>query len=206
MLTKQHEIVLQAFSDFPHPRADLEQYPTPPDVAVRFLNLASHDIVGRRVVDLGCGTGILTVGAALLGASISVGVEADAEALEVARRNLRLASEVFGDLNVAFVRARIPEFHFRAHTVVMNPPFGMRRKGSDRAFLTTAMEGANVVWTLLGRDSDPFVSRLAEEMGFRAERVAHLPFTLRRSMRFHRKDRMRIVVSAYRLVRVQAPV
>ncbi len=204
MLTKQHEIVLQAFSDFPNPKTALEQYSTPPDVAVRFLNMASSDIVGKRVVDLGCGTGILTVGAALLGAEVSIGVDLDPEALKAARRNLRLSTEVFGDLNVYFVRARVPEFHFRADTVVMNPPFGMRRKGSDRTFLLAAMEGANVVWTLLGRDSDPFVGRLASEMGFRAERMTDLPFTLKRSMRFHRRERMRMVVSVYRLVRYRS--
>ena len=205
MLTKQHEILFQAFGGFPHPDADLEQYPTPPDVAVRFLNLASRDIVGKRVVDLGCGTGILTVGTALLGAEVSIGVDMDVGALRIARRNLRLASDVFGDLNVAFVRARVPEFHFRADTVVMNPPFGMRRKGSDRVFLMAAMEGADVVWTLLGRDSDPFVVRLATDMGFRAERVTDLPFTLKRSMRFHRRERMKMVVSVYRMERYRFP-
>ena len=201
MLTKQHEIVLQAFAPFPSADPNLEQYPTPPGVAVRFLNMAAGDVRGRRVVDLGCGTGILTVGAALLGASISIGVDVDAEALKVARRNLRLASEVFGSLNVAFVRGRIPDFHFRADTVVMNPPFGMRRKGSDALFLTTAMAGAGVVWTLLGRRSDPFVARLAEGMGFRWERVADIPFPLTRSMPFHRRDRVKIEVSVYRLER-----
>lgn len=202
MLTKQHEIVLQTFRGFTRPDPSLEQYPTPPEVAVRFLNMAAGDIVGRVVVDLGCGTGILSVGAALSGASFVVGVDVDGDALRVAKGNLKLAEDVFGPLDVAFVRARVPEFHFRAPVVVMNPPFGMRRRGSDYHFLTTAMEGAEVVWTLLGRNSDPFVDRVAREMGFRWERVANLPFTLPKSMRFHRRDRLKIEVSVYRLERL----
>lgn len=201
MLTRQHEIVLQALRGFPDPDPHLEQYPTPPDVAVRFLNMAYRDIEGKVVVDLGCGTGILTVGAALIGARFTVGADVDMEALRVAKSNVSFVEDVFGPLNVSLVRARVPYFHFRADTVVMNPPFGMQRKGSDAEFLITAMGGADVVWTLLGRRSDPFVSRLASEMGFAWERVADLPFTLKRSMRFHRRDRRKIEVSVYRLER-----
>ncbi len=202
MLTRQHEIVLQALRDFPNPDPHLEQYPTPPDVVVRFLNMAYRDVEGRVVVDLGCGTGVLTIGTALIGARFTVGVDLDMDALRVAKSNVSFVEGVFGPLNVSFVRARVPHFHFRADTVVMNPPFGMQRKGSDAEFLITAMGGAGVVWTLLGRRSDPFVSRLAREVGFTWERVADLSFTLKRSMRFHRRERRRIEVSVYRLERM----
>ncbi|NPA79803.1 MAG: methyltransferase [Thermotogae bacterium] len=203
MLTKQHEILLQSLGDFPDPKPHLEQYPTPPSVAVDMLNRARGDIAGKVVFDLGCGTGMLSVGAALAGADMVVGVDVDSDALKTAKRNVAFAEEVFGPLRIYLVRARIPQFHFRADTVVMNPPFGMRRKGSDREFLLAAMEGANVVWTLLGHDSDPFVRRLAEDMGFAWERVRDYPLTLRRTMRFHRRDRRTVRVSLYRLERVR---
>jgi ribosomal protein L11 methyltransferase len=49
--------------------------------------LAAHPIVGRRVLDYGCGSGILAVAAALLGARQVVGTDIDPQALEAARAN-----------------------------------------------------------------------------------------------------------------------
>ncbi|MBI1757460.1 MAG: 50S ribosomal protein L11 methyltransferase [Fimbriimonas ginsengisoli] len=42
---------------------------------------------GSRVFDLGCGSGILTIAARLLGAGETVGVDVDEQAVQVARRN-----------------------------------------------------------------------------------------------------------------------
>lgn len=49
--------------------------------------LERHLREGDRVLDLGSGSGILAVAAAKLGASIAIGIENDAEATPVARRN-----------------------------------------------------------------------------------------------------------------------
>lgn len=48
----------------------------------------SGDIVDRSVLDLGCGTGMLTAAAALMGAGAVTGVDADGDALRIARENL----------------------------------------------------------------------------------------------------------------------
>ncbi len=187
--------------DFPAPKPHLEQYSTPPNVAVRMLNLAHGDIEGRVVFDLGCGTGILSVGAGLLGARLVVGVDVDVETLRVARANLKFSEGVFGNLPVHFVNADVSQLYFRADTVVMNPPFGMRKRGADRVFLEAALRGAGVVWTLLGAESDPFVDRLATEKGFAWERVMDFVFSLRKTMYFHKRERRSVRVSLYRLIR-----
>ncbi|MBW3620851.1 MAG: 50S ribosomal protein L11 methyltransferase, partial [Actinobacteria bacterium] len=49
--------------------------------------LAELDVRGARVLDVGTGTGILAIGAALLGAGEVVAVDVDPEAVEVAREN-----------------------------------------------------------------------------------------------------------------------
>jgi ribosomal protein L11 methyltransferase len=48
------------------------------------------DLRGSSVLDVGCGTGILAIGAALLGIEHVVGLDNDPEAIEVARENLEL--------------------------------------------------------------------------------------------------------------------
>lgn len=56
---------------------------------------AEPPVAGARVLDVGTGTGILALGAVLLGASEVLGVDTDEHAVEVARRNVadNLAAE-----------------------------------------------------------------------------------------------------------------
>ncbi len=51
---------------------------------------AMGKLEGKRVLDLGCGTGILAIAAALLGAQPVVAVDIDPRAVEVTRENARL--------------------------------------------------------------------------------------------------------------------
>ena len=48
---------------------------------------ANSDIIGKSVLDLGCGTGRLALGAAFLGADSVVGVDVDRLAIKTAREN-----------------------------------------------------------------------------------------------------------------------
>ena len=69
MKLKSLEIVLQKVAGFTAPNAALEQYMTPPALASRMLFDAymKGDIEGMKILDLGCGTGMLSIGAVLLG-------------------------------------------------------------------------------------------------------------------------------------------
>lgn len=63
-----------------------------------------EDAAGKSVLDIGCGSGILAIGAALLGSSDVLGVEIDGDAVRVASENILLnnvsdrVSAVRGDL------------------------------------------------------------------------------------------------------------
>lgn len=51
--------------------------------------LDSHPMVGKQVIDYGCGSGILGLAALLLGADHVIGVDTDPQALEASRENAR---------------------------------------------------------------------------------------------------------------------
>jgi len=184
---------------FEEPSAALEQYPTPPDLAAHLI--ARADLEGdldRRVVDLGAGTGVLAIGAALRGARV-VGVERDPAALAVARRNATAAGAavdwVLGDAG------RVPLRPDGGATVLMNPPFGAQRgnEGADRRFLSTAAAVAAVSYSVHNADSRQFVEAFADDHGGTVTHAFRATVPLRRQFDFHEADRREIDVEVFRI-------
>lgn len=88
------EAALQQVSGFQRPNVTLEQYVTPPHIAACILHTAQTsfgDVEDAIVADLGCGTGALSIAAALVGARAVYSYDVDPEALETASENLSTA-------------------------------------------------------------------------------------------------------------------
>ena len=98
---------------------------------------SNNDIIDRSVLDLGCGTGRLALGACFLGANEVVGVDVDSLAIRTAHENSRNADLV--DC-VQWVNADISSVVGCFDTVLMNPPFGVQTPKADRAFLVKALD------------------------------------------------------------------
>ena len=100
MRKKELEIILESLSTFENPKIELEQYVTPSPLAAEIAINASLFGDLDTVADLGCGTGILGIAAALLGAKV-IGFDIDLEALKIARRNAQNLG-----LDINFVRRK----------------------------------------------------------------------------------------------------
>ncbi len=203
MNLRQLEMRLERLEGFERPTARLEQYQTPAPVAARLLHHAAMQgaIEGRRVCDLGCGTGILACGAALLGASTVTGLDIDPAAIEVARRNAGMLGA-----SVEFLAAdvRSPDVDWAGlacDTVVMNPPFGAQKAHADRPFIDRALELAGVVYGIFNEGSTPFVASYTEGRAT-IEEVIRCAFPMRRTFAHHRKERVDITVEVIRLRRI----
>ncbi|MBN1134565.1 MAG: methyltransferase, partial [Methanosarcinaceae archaeon] len=155
MKQRKLEILLEQVEGFVSPDVSLEQYATPAVLAAEVLHYAymKGDIIDT-VYDLGCGTGILAIGAKLLGADRVVGFDSDVDALRIAEGN----AEKLG-VDVEFVSSDIRDVSGHAHTVVMNPPFGAQLKGSDRPFLLTALKVSDVIFSIHNCGSHDFIQK-----------------------------------------------
>lgn len=160
------ERILETLTGFEEPRPPLEQYRTPATLASRLLHLAAiNDDLTRPVVDLGTGTGILAIGAALADAPTCLGLDCDPAALHTAHTNETTVEPpthvewVLGDATIPPLCPPDPV------TVVANPPFGAHddHPHADRAFLTTIAEIAAVSYTIHNADSLAFIEAFATD-------------------------------------------
>eukprot|EP01065_Artemidia_motanka_P006177 TRINITY_DN13030_c0_g1_i1.p1 TRINITY_DN13030_c0_g1~~TRINITY_DN13030_c0_g1_i1.p1 ORF type:complete len:244 (+),score=74.05 TRINITY_DN13030_c0_g1_i1:88-819(+) len=216
------EEALQDVDDFRNPQITLEQYATPPELAKHVIMTAARsygDIEGAHVLDLGCGTGRLGIGAALLGAAHVVGVDVCPAALQTAREN---AAEL--EVPMEFVRCdvsqRCPDQPEAAaapgpdrlvpgpppfeglrpgvcfDSVVMNPPFGANRdsqeRGIDMCFLLAALRlcrADGAVYSLHKSSTRDFIARVGEKWGVKAEPLGEYSWPLASTYKHHRKGK-----------------
>jgi putative methylase len=198
MLLNELERMLQTIPPHPAPRVELEQYATPAELAAPLLFEARTlgDIEGKTVVDLGCGTGVFAIGAALLGAQSSLGVDVDASSLTVAHA----AAERLGTA-VEWREADVAAWQGGADTVLMNPPFGAQQRGTDRGFLDAAFRTAPVVYTLHNAATLAFVEAYAGRAGFVRTHAWRLRFPLRHQYRHQTHAVQEIDVVAIRITK-----
>jgi putative methylase len=204
MKLKRLEMTLQRIAGFSRPRAALEQYQTPAPLAARLLYhaLMKGDIEGKSVCDLGSGSGVLAIGAALLGAGSVKGVDCDPEAVDAARANaVRLDTGV--EFIVADVQdAALPGILDSCDTVIMNPPFGAQKAHADRPFIDLALSIAPVTYSIFNAGSTQFIETYTKGRAEIDERVGGV-FPIKRTFAFHTQDVQEIGVEILRLIRRQ---
>ena len=162
MKRKELEMRLQRVAPFDEPSAALEQYPTPSTIAsdILFSAYANSDVCDKTVNDLGCGTGIFSIGAKLLGANVVRGYDISKSALDVARKNIELLN-----VDVELIECDITEVNDRADTTFMNPPFGCQNRRADRPFLDKAMELSDSIYSIHMADTLDFLNEYIESKG-----------------------------------------
>ena len=197
------ETQLAVVAGFDDPRADLEQYPTPPGLAAHVVHTAdlNGDIEDRVVVDLGTGTGMLALGAALRGPDGVVGVDVDRSALTTAARNRRRVGTrtpvgwACADATDAPLCPPDPT------TVVMNPPFGAQdgNEHADRAFLATAARISEVSYSVHNAGSEGFVEAFAADNGGTVTHAFRATLDIDRQFEFHDADTAAVDAEVYRI-------
>ena len=193
---------LGVVAGFEDPKAPLEQYHTPPELAAHIVHVADlqGDIEGRTVVDLGCGTGMLALGAALRGPERVVGVDVDPAPLSTAGENERRVGAT-ADLSWVRADATRPPLSADGVTVLMNPPFGAQagNEGADRAFLETAAEVASVSYSVHNAGSQSFVEAFAADNAGEVTHAFAADLELPRQFDHHTDDVRTVDAEAFRV-------
>ncbi|MEN6329435.1 MAG: METTL5 family protein [Methanobacteriaceae archaeon] len=201
MITKKRhlEMALQDVPPHPDPDPDREQYLTPASIAADLVwNATSQgDVEGLKVVDLGCGTGILSLAAALMGAHEVVGVDVDEKAIKMAIRQAQRLQ-----VSARFLTQDVNEFKEKGDTVIMNPPFGAQkasRQEADRRFLEKALKVAPVVYSFHLKKTEEFLEKLVKALDSTITSRFYYSFPLPRIYHFHQEEKREVEVVVLRV-------
>lgn len=201
MKRKQLAIKLSKLKGFEKPRPKLEQYRTPGEVAATILWMIRNDLKDATILDLGSGTGVLSIGASLLGARKVYSVEVDERAAEIQGENV----EELGLENVEIMVKDVEELDPpNADLVLMNPPFGVQKKHADKPFLKKAFQTKAPTYTIQKVESKEFLESFSEKNGYQSELVTTFKYRLPRTQPYHEKRIHEFKAGLFKLVPAQS--
>lgn len=220
MKVKELEQYLSLAKPFASPKLSLEQYATDAHLAARLAYTGAtvfDDFADRRVLDLGCGCGMLSLAACLVDSASVTSVDIDLEALEQFRENAVRVLDLEGPEEVEdhfeILQGDVLTMHQwysgrHFDTVILNPPFGTKSNaGIDMAFLGVALTmlppGGGAVYSMHKSSTREFILRKAKEE-WRVKDVqvlAQMKFAIPHQFKFHKKERIFVEVDLIRLQR-----
>lgn len=86
---------------------------------------------------------------------------------------------------------------------IMNPPFGVHKKGADRAFLKLAMKISDVIYSihLSSKKNREFLRRFIKKNGWKIETMHSQKLVIKGQYKFHKKPQKEIITDVYKIVR-----
>jgi len=203
MVRAQKKLAITLSNLVPHPceNAELEQYSIDGELAARWLMdiVAFGDLrEGCTVADLGCGNGILSVGALLLGAGKAIAVDADSSVVDVAKSNLK--GEGFWQQG-EWIHATIGDDEINlsgVDLVITNPPWGRQKEKADRPFLQEILD-CRVTAHILHSASATHIEPLFTSAGWDVEKYGEADFVLPANYSHHTSTQDKTRVAFWRL-------
>ena len=203
--------LLQQTEGFSNPNIKLEQYCIDAKSAVDivfFAGVEFNDVKNRLILDLGAGTGRLSIACAYLQAHYVLSVDIDLNALKILKNNIHkyglesIISPICSDINqFELFRNVNPEGLFI--TTIMNPPFGVQKKTADRFFLAKAFNISHVVYSihLANPKVHQFISTFIKKYNWEVDYVFPYQLKLNKTYEFHKQKTKSINVNIYRFKR-----
>ena len=192
---------LESLETFSSPKDYLEQYQTPASVAGEMIHYISNNysLKNYSIADLGCGTGILGIAAALCGCKNVFLFDIDEEALEIAKNNVE--SLELND-NIQIIQTDVNQLKLCKKLnkyfdlVITNPPFGIRSEnGADVEFLKTASYLCNnTIFSLHKFSTVNFLKKFYNKNGVNDIKSFKIEYNLPKTYKFQKKKEKNIDV------------
>ena len=199
MKQKDLEMILQKVPTYERPNPYIEQYMTPANIAadIIFTAFQFDDIKDKKIVDLGCGTGIFSFGAKIAEAKEVVGVDIDKDCIKIAKDYAEKINE-----DVKFIVKDVKEVDNRCDTVITNPPFGAQKSNrwADRAFIEKGFEIAKVIYSLHLTKTIPFIEKLVSSLNGGITYKKTYLFPIKHTYFFHKKKRENVEITLLRII------
>ncbi len=203
--------IIQNTESFSNPKIELEQYCIDANCAVDLIYYAGfehNDINNAFIIDLGAGTGRLSIASAFFRASYVLSVDIDISALEILKRNsidLNLDQVIFpicADIGYFEIsREHLPED--MKITTIMNPPFGVQTEFADRSFLDKSFKFSDVVYSihLENPKVHKFISNYIKKFNWKIDNVLPFNMILERTFPFHKQKTKILNIFVYRFIK-----
>ena len=186
MKQKELEMILQKIPIYENPNPYIEQYLTPANIAADILFTAYQfgDIKDKKVVDLGCGTGIFSYGIKLLNAQEVIGIDIDKECIRLAKDFSERQNK-----DIKYIVKEVRDVEIKCDTVIMNPPFGAQKSNrwADRAFIEKGFEISKVIYSLHLAKTIPFIEKMILSLNGELNFKKSYNFPINYTYFFHKK-------------------
>jgi len=203
--------VIQNTESYSNPIIELEQYCIDASSAVDIIYYAgfeNNDIRNAFIIDLGAGTGRLSIASAFFNASYVLSVDIDINALNILKRNvltLDLNQVIFpicADIEYFEISNKYIPKSMKV-TTIMNPPFGVQTKFADRIFLDRAFNFSDIIYSihLANKKIQNFISNYIKKHNWKIDNIIPLGMVLERSFPFHSQKTKKINVHVYRFIK-----
>ena len=192
---------LESIKSFSDPKDFLEQYQTPPSIAGEIIHYISNNysLENSTIADLGCGTGILGISAALSGCQNVFLFDIDEEALDIAKNNIE---QLELEDNIQIIQMDVNQLrqcnklNKYFDLVITNPPFGIRSEnGADIEFLKTASYICNnTIFSLHKFSTINFLKKFYNKNGINDIKSFKIEYNLPKTYKFQKKKEKNIDV------------
>jgi putative methylase len=199
MKKKELEILLQKVPTYNYPNPFIEQYMTPANIVADIIYTAFgfEDIEDKKVIDLGCGTGIFAYGAALANAKEIIGFDIDEKVIEIAKNFAKL-----NNLDIKYEVKNVKDVKEKCDTILMNPPFGAQKSNrwADRGFIEKAFELSKVIYTIHLSKTIDFIEKMIISLDGEITYMKKYIFPIKHTHFFHKKKSLNCDVTMIRIL------
>ena len=203
--------IIQSTAPFSKPKVEFEQYcidaVSAADI-IYFAGFEFNDIGNNLIIDLGSGTGRLSIASAYLHAYQVIGIDFDWAAIKIFKQNINnlglnhLINPICANVsNFEFSKKMLPDS--LKITTIMNPPFGVQKKTADRAFLLKAFNFSDTIYTihLHNEKVDEFLSKFISKNDWKINYTYSFKMKLEKTFPFHSQKKKDINVKIYRITK-----